>query len=272
MSHIVSGSFSPVTYGYLILHKPAVGLNGEVSGDFSCVFFFSLLGSEWSKKAKGRLLEDSEWELEEISGNCRTERGFGEQLTGLGRFLPQPSLISPSHHLLSGCGSPSCVPLWGYCTSSSSLGPFCSQSSCLPSAVSRPALFKLWYPTGFVEEPEEEPWEAGCLLLLLIATSHHPHYSLAEASVPPSIGQAVVPISTLREAQATSTPWSALLLPSPSSVLNHFCTWSCSCVTASDVWEPPPQSRKTLKDRWYLLMLIIANISVYPPFLKYHNL
>lgn len=235
-------------------------------------FFFPFWDQNGVKKQKEGFWRTLNGSWKRSVGIAELREGLESSSLDLGRFLPQPSLISPSHHLLSRCSSPSRVPLWGYCTSSSSLGPFCSQSSCLPSAVSRPALFKLWYPTGFVEEPEEEPWEAGCLLLLLIATSHHPHYSLAEASVPPSIGQAVVPISTLREAQATSTPWSALLLPLPSSVLNHFCTWSCSCVTASDVWEPPPQSRKTLKDRWYLLMLIIANISVNPPFLKYHNL
>lgn len=152
-------------------------------------FFFPFWDQNGVKKQKEGFWRTLNGSWKRSVGTAELREGLESSSLDLGRFLPQPSLISPSHHLLSGCGSPSHVPLWGYCTSSSSLGPFCSQSSCLPSAVSRPALFKLWYPTGFVEEPEEEPWEAGCLLLLLIATSHHPHYSLAEASVPPSIGQ-----------------------------------------------------------------------------------
>lgn len=93
-SHHLRFVFSGI-YGYLILHRPAAGLNGEVSGVFSHCFL--LLGSEWGERAKGRLSEDSEWELEGVSGVCRTERGFGEQLAGCGKLSSSP----PHHSLMS---------------------------------------------------------------------------------------------------------------------------------------------------------------------------
>lgn len=82
-SHHLRFVFSGI-YGYLILHRPAAGLNGEVSGVFSHCFL--LLGSEWGERAKGRLSEDSEWELEEVSGVCRTE-ALGNSLLDVGSFL-----------------------------------------------------------------------------------------------------------------------------------------------------------------------------------------
>jgi len=59
--------------------------------------------------------------------------------------------------------------------------------------------------------------ELDCLLLLLIVTLHHPHYSLAGACLAVPIRQAVVPVPTSREKQAVSNPERALLLPLPPS-------------------------------------------------------
>lgn len=146
-------------YGYVILHKPAAGLNGEVSGVFSHLF---LLAWEWGKRAKGRLLQDT-------GGSWKRSVGFAEQREASGssslcveKFLPHPSLISASLHLLSGCGSPPSCTSSKYSSSLSIfLGPFCSHSRCLPPVVPCPALFRLWYPSGFVEEPGEESAGAG---------------------------------------------------------------------------------------------------------------
>lgn len=158
MSHIISGSFSLVHIGY----KPAAGLHGEVQGVFiHCFFSFGI--RTWSE-SKRKLLEDSKWELEELHGVCKTQRGFQEQCTGECRKVsssPFTNLAVPSSGLRMW-QSP-CVSLWGYFTSSSYsnslssfLVPFCSHSSHLPSALPCPALFELWYPAGFVEEPGEE--------------------------------------------------------------------------------------------------------------------
>lgn len=121
-------------YGHVILHKPPAGWNGDLSGVLSHCFFS--LGMRMGKRAKGKLLQDS-------GGSWKGSVGLGEQREDSGRsslgvekFLPHPSLISASLHLLSGRGSPPSCPSSNYSNSLSIfLSPFCSHSSCLPSAA-----------------------------------------------------------------------------------------------------------------------------------------
>lgn len=129
--------------------------------EFSVIGFF-LLGGEWDKRVKGRLLQDSEGCWKGSMGFVEQREALGSSSLGVEKFLPHPSLISVSLHLLSGCGSPPSCTSINYSNSLSIfLGPFCSHSSCLPSAVPCPALSRLWYLSGFVEEPGEDPAEAG---------------------------------------------------------------------------------------------------------------
>lgn len=158
--------------------------------------------------------------------------GFAEQREALGssslgveKFLPPPSLISVSLHLLSGCGSPPSYTSINYSNSLSIfLGPFCSHSSCLPSAVPCPALCRLWYLSGFVEEPGEEPAEAGLSGGVANYRFTSPPHDLVGAALSASIGKAAVRVCTSRETQAIFTLKKALWLPLPSSAPHHVCT------------------------------------------------
>lgn len=242
----------------------------EMLVEFSVIAFLFLLAWEWGKRAKGRLLQDT-------GGSWKGSVGFAEQREVLGssslrveKFLPHPSLISASLHLLSGCGSPPSCTSSKYSSSLSIfLGPLCSHSSCLPSAVPCPALFRLWHPSGFVEEPGEEPAGAG-----LSGALRHPHSDMAGAALSVSFGRAMS-MFALAEKHRLYPPLKGLLC-----CLCSLLPLVMSIPEAVPAWQPvmskvlcwTPQSREMLRDRQYLYILIISNITFYPPILKNQHL
>lgn len=216
MSHIISGSFSPFCMRMYSCINILLGWM-EKSVEFSVIVFFFLLEWEWGKRAKGGLLQDSEGNWKGSVGFAELREASGSSSLGVEKFPPHPFLISESLHLLSGCGS---SPICNYSNSLSTfLGPFCSHSSCLPSAVPCLALFRLWYP-GFVGEPGEEPAEAVlCGAVVNYCSPCHPTVTWLGLLC----GKAVVHVCSSRETRAVFTLKRALLLPLPSSAPDLFC-------------------------------------------------
>lgn len=176
-----------------MLHNPAAGMN---YWSFQSLFFFSWY-ENGVKKAKGRLLQDSGGSWKGPVGFAEQREALGSSSLGVEKFLPHPSLISAEKifsdfHLLSGCGSlPSCPSR--NCSNSLSifLGPFCSYSRCLPSAVPCPALFRLWYLSGFVGEAGEGPAGAGLSGAVADYGFMSPPSDVAGAALSVSFGRAV---------------------------------------------------------------------------------
>lgn len=183
MSHIISCSYSLVYMGTNLLL--------EMLGEISLFFFF--LDQNKTKEQKedfwGTL--KGSWKRPERSADVR--EALGSSMLDVGRFLPHPSLISLSLHLLSGCHSPSVSPSGS--TALLAATPTPSAASLAPSATAV-AVSPLQYlvlhflncdiQLGLWKSQEKSCGEPGCLLLLITVTLHQPHYSLAGASLCPS--------------------------------------------------------------------------------------
>lgn len=254
MSHI-PGSFSSAFMGMWSYKNLLLGWM-EMLVEFS-VFFF-LLGWEWGKGAKGRLLQDSGgWrELKGIKGVCRTERGFGDHLTGYGKVSSSPfsglSILSSAFRMWQSSQ-------WHFWHLFQFPQHLPSLAPSAPTVVVSPLLCLVLHSSYFViclglGKSQESLQKLGCEVLLLMIAFHHPPVTwLGLVCLQPSGGQCSMfapaekhrQYSTLKGLFFCLCPLLLLTTSIPEAV-------PAQQPVMSKVLHLTPLSRGILRDRQYL--------------------